>query len=58
MNVMHKSGGVWKWPKEAEKYYYAADDVVKYVNPPKAAGNHGQFIFEELKTLKFTMYAI
>ncbi len=48
VNVMHKSGGAWKWPKEADKIYYAANDVAKYINPPKAAGSRGQFVFEEL----------
>ena len=47
VSVMHPSGKYWKWPKTEDKIYYAYDSIVQLINPPKAAGHRGQFIFDE-----------
>ena len=47
VNVMHKSGGAWKWPVKADKIFYPAESIVKRLNPPRAAGSRGQFVFDE-----------
>lgn len=47
VNVMHPSGNYWKWPKTEDKIYYSCENIVKLINPPKAAGHRGQFIFDE-----------
>jgi hypothetical protein len=47
VNVMHPSGNLWKWPKTEDKIYYAHDSIARLINPPKAAGHRGQFIFDE-----------
>ena len=46
---MHKSGNHWKWPKTINKILYAKDDIVQTINPPRAAGHRGQFLFDQLK---------
>ena len=47
VSVMHPSGNYWKWPKTENKMYYLYDSIVWLINPPKAAGHRGQFIFDE-----------
>ena len=47
VNVMHPFGNCWKWPRAEDKIYYTYDSIVKVINPPKAAGNRGQFNFDE-----------
>lgn len=45
VNVMHKSG----WPSKADKIFYECKKILHVVDPPKAAGHRGQFLFEDLK---------
>ena len=48
VNVMHPCGtsNTWKWPKLSNKIYYERKNIVCTINPPKVAGNRGQFPFE------------
>ena len=48
VSVMHKSGNHWKWPKTIDKILYARDDIVRTINPPRAAGHRGQCLFDQL----------
>ena len=48
VNVMHKSGPNWKWPKDADHIFYYRTDVVKKIDPPTVAGHRGQFTFPSL----------
>jgi hypothetical protein len=47
INVMHPSGNHWKWPTAEDKIFYLRQNITKLINPPKAAGNRGQFHFDE-----------
>ena len=47
INVMHPSGNHWKWPTAEDKIFYLLQNIAQLINPPKAAGNHGQFRFDE-----------
>jgi hypothetical protein len=49
VNVMHKSGNAWRWPAKDDKIFYDRQNILRVVNPPKAAGNRGQFLFENLQ---------
>ena len=49
VNVMHKSGSAWRWPAKADKIFYERQNILRVINPPKAAGNRGQFLFENLQ---------
>ena len=47
VNVMHKAGSkYWKWPESIDKIFYERKDIVRTINPPKAAGHRGQFVFD------------
>ena len=48
VSEMHKSGNHWKWPKTIDKILYARDDIVRTINPPRAAGHRGQFLLHQL----------
>ena len=48
VNVMHKSGPNWKWPKDADHIFYYRTDVVKKIDPPTVAEHRGQFTFPSL----------
>ena len=48
VSVMHKSSNHWKWPKTIDKILYARDDIVRTINPTRAAGHRGQFLFDQL----------
>ena len=41
VNVMHRSGNGWKWPTNPDSILYDNMDIVRPINPPKAAGNRG-----------------
>ena len=45
VNVMHKSGGFYKWPKDEDHIYYERDCVLQKIQPPSVVGNRGQFQF-------------
>ena len=45
VNVMHKSGGFYKWPKDKDQIYYERDCVLQKIQPPSVVGNCGQFQF-------------
>lgn len=49
VNVMHKSGRYWKWPRVADNIFYKEEDVVKVIKPPTDVGSRsrGQFKFED-----------
>ena len=47
VNVMYKAGSkYWKWPESIDKIFYERKDIVRTINPPKAAGHRGQFVFD------------
>ena len=48
VSMMQKSNNHWKWPKTIDKILYARDDIVRTINPPRAAGHRGQFLFHQL----------
>ena len=49
INVMHKSGNkYWKWPGVVDRIFYEKNNVVRNINPPRAAGHRGQFVFDKL----------
>ena len=48
VSVMHKSGNHWKWPKTIDKILYARDDTARTINPLRATGHRGQFLFYQL----------
>ena len=43
VNVMHKSGNGWKWPKRQDVISYDIAEVVKTTEPPVPSGSRGQF---------------
>ena len=45
VNVMHKSGGFNKWPKDEDHLYYERDCVLQKIQHPSVVGNRGQFQF-------------
>ena len=48
VNVMLKTGNAWKWPTKQDKILYGKDSIVRRVSSPKAAGNRGQFTFDDM----------
>lgn len=40
---MHKSGNIWKWPRQEDKIFYKHENILKKINPPVVAGTRGQF---------------
>ena len=49
VNVMHRSGSGWKWPQSKDMILYDKKDIVRVISPPIAAGNRGQFVFNDFK---------
>ena len=47
VNVMHKSGSCWKWPKSRDMIYYSKSDILRLINAPVAAGHRRQFSFSD-----------
>lgn len=45
VNVMHKSGSGWKWLAAKDCIFYDKKDIDQVIDPPVAAGNRGQFVF-------------
>ena len=60
VNVMHRCGtsNTWKWPKFSYKIYYERKNIVRTINPPKVAGNRGQFSFETYYFIILHMFAL
>ena len=48
VSVMHKSGNAWRWPTNPDKIYYERANILREINPPKAASHRGQFIFDDI----------
>ena len=48
VNVMHRSVNAWKWPRIEDKIFYPKRNVLRVIRPPSVAGNHGQFVFEDI----------
>lgn len=48
VNVMHTSGSAWRWPTNPDKIFYEHANILRQINPPRAAGHHGQFIFDDI----------
>ena len=38
VNVMHKSGNIWKWPKRECKILCKWENIVQRINPPAITG--------------------
>ena len=38
VNVIHRSGSAWRWPTNPDKIFYEHANIVRQINPPKAAG--------------------
>ena len=51
VNVIHKSGNLWKWSKKEDKILYKWEKIVQRINPPAVAVTWGQFSFD-----KFQLY--
>ena len=51
VNVIHKSGNLWKWSKKEDKILYKWEKIVQRINPPAVAVTWGQFSFN-----KFILY--
>ena len=48
VGVMHKSGSAWRWPTNPDNNYYERANILREINPPKAAGHHGRFVFDDI----------
>ena len=48
VNVMHRSGSAWRWPTNPDKIFYERANILRQINPPKAAGHRGQFTFDDI----------
>ena len=48
VSVMHRSGNAWRWPIKPDKIFYKHQNILRKINPPMAAGNRGQFTFDDI----------
>ena len=48
VNVMHTSGSAWRWPTNPDKIFYEHANILRWINPPRAAGHRGQFKFDDI----------
>ena len=42
VNVMHKSGNLWKWPTKEEKIFCKWENIIWQINPPAVVATQGQ----------------
>ena len=45
VSVMHAKCGQWKWPDSADCIFYEKASIVKAIQPPIPANNHGYYVF-------------
>ena len=48
VNVIHRSGSTWRWPTNPDKIFYKHANILRRINPPRAAVHHGQFTFDDI----------
>ena len=48
VNVMHKAGAYWKWPRIKDNILYRMENIVKKISPPVVAGTRGTVQFHRL----------
>ena len=55
VNVMHRSSSAWRWPTNPDKIFYEHANILRQINPPKAAGHRDQFTFDDIQIIKLRM---
>ena len=48
VNVMHRNGNSWRWPKVPDKIFYLLDNIVRQINALMVVGSRRQFTFDDI----------